>query len=272
MTAWRRASEGRIEGAFRNDAGRWMVEIDDPETETVAYARVCSHDQKSDLDRKIARIAEWAAANDIKIDRFVREVGSGLNDQRKQLTKLLRDPSCVQLFVEHRERLARFGVHEFEHALAACGRRIRVVDDKEIDDDRVRDMIEVITYLPPVVTDVDRPGVAQNVPSRRWTVRHDPDVLHGHLGCHRDADAEDLLGPWAWHMASLRHWAARRRLSRKPAGSCRRDGRVGGRAGCPRFGGGALLLCFSPAILRIAAPEPSPGCGGQSAGGVYALA
>ena len=52
-----------------------MVEIDDPETETVAYVRVSSHDQKSDLDRQIARIAEWAAANDVKIDRYVREIG-----------------------------------------------------------------------------------------------------------------------------------------------------------------------------------------------------
>ena len=69
-----------MEGAFQNDASRWMVEIDDPQTEKVAYARVSSHDQKSDLDRQIARIAEWAAAHDIKIDRFVREVGSGLND------------------------------------------------------------------------------------------------------------------------------------------------------------------------------------------------
>mgnify|MGYP006422291375 CR=1 FL=1 len=83
-----------------NDAGRWMVEIDDPETETVAYARVASPDQKSDLDRQIARIAEWAAANDIKIDRFVREVGSGLTDQRKQPTELLRDPRCQRIVVE----------------------------------------------------------------------------------------------------------------------------------------------------------------------------
>ena len=58
MTAWRMASNGRIEGAFRNDAGRWMVEMDDPEIEAVAYARVSSRDQKHDLDRQIARIAE----------------------------------------------------------------------------------------------------------------------------------------------------------------------------------------------------------------------
>ena len=147
MTAWRMASNGRIAGAFRNDAGRWMVEIDDPELETVAYARVSSPDQKHDLDRQIARIAEWAAANDVKIDRYVREVGSGLNDRRRQLNKLLCDPRCVQLVVEHRERLARFGVHELEHALAACGRNIRIVEDKEIDDELVRDMIDVMTSL-----------------------------------------------------------------------------------------------------------------------------
>jgi putative resolvase len=147
MTAWRRASEGRIEGAFQNDAGRWMVEIDDPQTETVAYARVSSHDQKHDLDRQIARIAEWAATNDIKIDRYVREIGSGLNDRRKQLNKLLRDPRCRRIVVEHRERLGRFGVHELENALAASDRDLLIIEDKEIDDDLVRDMIDVMTSL-----------------------------------------------------------------------------------------------------------------------------
>ena len=63
------ASEDRIDGALMNKAGRWMVAIDDPETATVACVRVSSHDQRGDLDRQLARAPEWAAANNIKIDR-----------------------------------------------------------------------------------------------------------------------------------------------------------------------------------------------------------
>lgn len=52
LSAWRRADAGLIEGAFKNEVGRWVVEVEDPEPpkRTVLYARVSSHDQKGDLD------------------------------------------------------------------------------------------------------------------------------------------------------------------------------------------------------------------------------
>ena len=46
--------------------------------------------------------------------------------------------------VEHRDRLARFGVEYLAAALAAQGRRIVVVEEGEATDDLVRD-IEVLT-------------------------------------------------------------------------------------------------------------------------------
>jgi putative resolvase len=48
--------------------------------------------------------------------------------------------------VEHRDRLARFGV-ELLVALAAHGRRIVIVDAGETADDLVRDMVEVLTSM-----------------------------------------------------------------------------------------------------------------------------
>ena len=85
MTAWRMATAGSIEGARTSPAGRWVVDVEDPEPPklTVAYARVSSHDQKHDLDRQVARIAEWAAASGTRIDRYVRDIASGLNDKRR---------------------------------------------------------------------------------------------------------------------------------------------------------------------------------------------
>jgi putative resolvase len=49
--------------------------------------------------------------------------------------------------VEHRDRLARFGVEHLEAALSAQGRLIVVTDTGETEDDLVRDMIEVLTSM-----------------------------------------------------------------------------------------------------------------------------
>lgn len=51
------------------------------------------------------------------------------------------------MVVEHRDRLARFGIEHLEAALAAHGRRIVVADPGETSDDLVRHMIEVLTSM-----------------------------------------------------------------------------------------------------------------------------
>lgn len=119
MTAWRMATAGEIPGASMSVAGRWHVEIDepDPDIKCVAYVRVSSHDQKADLDRQVARIAEWAINSNVKIDGYVREIGSGLNDKRRGLNDLLEDLKVETIIVEHRDRLARFGVNQLETVL-----------------------------------------------------------------------------------------------------------------------------------------------------------
>ncbi len=75
----------------------------------------------------------------------VTEVGSGVNGRRPRLRRLLADPAVTMIVVEHRDRLARFGVEHLEAALSAQGRRLVVVDPAETTDDLVRDMVEVLT-------------------------------------------------------------------------------------------------------------------------------
>jgi putative resolvase len=114
---------------------------------TVVYARVWSHDQRWDLDRQVARLREWATVNGYEIGEVVIVVGSGLNGKRVKFRRILSDPSAMVVVVEHRDRLARFGVEHSEAALAAQGRRVVVADPGEATDDVVRDMVEVLTSL-----------------------------------------------------------------------------------------------------------------------------
>jgi len=148
FTAYRWFREGTLPVPARRVGRLILVDIDAPKASagrTVVYARVPSHDQRSDLDRQVARLTGWATENGLAVGEVVAEVGSGMNGKRLELAKLLADPTATTLVVEHRDRLARFGVEHLEAALSAQGRRIVVVEAGELADDLVRDMTEVLT-------------------------------------------------------------------------------------------------------------------------------
>lgn len=109
------------------------------------YARVSSHDQKSDLERQVARLSAWAATAGLRVVRVESEVGSGMNGARVKVRRLLADPDVQIVVVEHRDRLGRMNVELVEAALSASGRRLVVLDTGEVDSDLVRDMVEVLT-------------------------------------------------------------------------------------------------------------------------------
>jgi predicted site-specific integrase-resolvase len=109
------------------------------------YARVSSADQKADLERQLGRLAEFASRERLMVVRSVSEIGSGLNGHRAKIMRLLSDPAVQTIVVEHRDRLARFGSEYIEAALAACGRKLVVVDQTEMKADLVQDMVDVLT-------------------------------------------------------------------------------------------------------------------------------
>jgi putative resolvase len=150
QTAWRWFQDGKMPvPAYKAPSGAILVSaprVDDAtKSRAVLYARVSSHDQRADLDRQVARLTEWATSQGMVVTEVVTEVGSGMNGRRKKLARILADPMATTIVVEHRDRLARFGVEHLESALSAQGRRIVVADPSEMDDDLVRDMTEVLT-------------------------------------------------------------------------------------------------------------------------------
>jgi putative resolvase len=152
QTAYRWFRQGTMPvPAQRLPSGTILVEVpggnsDGTEQQRVVlYARVSVHDQRTDLDRQVARLSAWAAGQGIVVAEVVREVGSGLNGRRPRLRRLLADPTVAMIVVEHRDRLARFGVEYLEAALGAQARRLVVLDPGEASDDLVSDMIEVLT-------------------------------------------------------------------------------------------------------------------------------
>lgn len=154
QTVWKWCRTGKMPVPVEHTpSGMWLVHDpkyetptpDGNEGRTVCYARVSSADQKDDLKRQADRLKAFAIGMGVEDPEVVMETGSGMNDRRRKLNRLLSDPTVTGIIVEHRDRLARMNAGLVESALKAQGRRIIVVDDTELDDDLVRDMTEVLT-------------------------------------------------------------------------------------------------------------------------------
>lgn len=129
-------------------SGTWIVEeVVTAEGRVIAYCRVSSGDQKDDLDRQAIRVVEGANKQGLPVAEVVKEIDSGLNGKRRKLHRILADQTAAVIVVEHRDRLARFGVEHLESALSATGRCIVVLNKDETTDDLVRDITEVLTSM-----------------------------------------------------------------------------------------------------------------------------
>jgi len=134
----------------KTPTGRIMVCMEEPagnDERTVLYARVSSSDQKADCERQADRLRILAAGRGWSNVEIVTEIGSGLNGHRKQLVRLLTDPTVRRIVVEHRDRLARFGVEYIEAALKAQDREVVFAEAGEQKLDIVQDFIDVVTSM-----------------------------------------------------------------------------------------------------------------------------
>ncbi|MCL4304106.1 MAG: IS607 family transposase [Anaerolineae bacterium] len=151
-TAWRWFQAGRIAG-YQADTGTIIVtEPVVPETpvpvtqKVVIYTRVSAAENKSNLEAQAGRLQDYCAAKGWPVAQVVKEIGSGVNDNRPKLLKLLTDPTVTLIVVEHKERLTRFGFNYIEQLLAIQGRRIEVINQAENGkEDLIQDFVSIVT-------------------------------------------------------------------------------------------------------------------------------
>jgi predicted site-specific integrase-resolvase len=132
----------------RTTTGGWLIienEID-KEKNVCIYARVSSSENKENLEQQKNRLISFANAKGYKISQVVTEIGSGLNDNRPKLEKILLDKSINLIIVEHKDRLARFGLNYIEKLLELDGRKIEYINPTENErDDLMEDFVSIIT-------------------------------------------------------------------------------------------------------------------------------
>lgn len=113
----------------QHDSGRYIKK-------TVIYARVSSSKQKNDgnLKRQVQRLELYAKENGYEIVKVFQEQDSGINENRKQLQKLIHMAEKKELdvlLIEYPDRLALFGYLYLEQLFRICGAEIISTQKKE---------------------------------------------------------------------------------------------------------------------------------------------
>lgn len=118
----------------------------------IAYARVSSNKQKNDLQNQILYLENYASGRGIIIDKYIKDVGSGINYNNKGLNEiidLITSNKVDELIVSYKDRLVRFGFELIENIAKKHGTKITVINlestspEKEI----VDDLLTIITVF-----------------------------------------------------------------------------------------------------------------------------
>lgn len=114
--------------------------------QVATYSRVSSSQNKDNLEKQQSRLIDYANAKGYKTKYNIKEIGSGLNDSRPLLLKLLEDKDIDIILVEHKDRLTRFGFKYIETLMETQGRKIEVINNLDDDkDDLIQDFVSIIT-------------------------------------------------------------------------------------------------------------------------------
>lgn len=152
-TAWNRFNRGAIKGVKDEVTStiRVYVDVDNTKEEkdyktAIIYARVSSNDRKAQLEEQALRLNNFATNNGFKILKSVKEVASGMNENRSKLNAIFDETEFDTLIVENKDRLTRFGFSYIERLLKERNVNIIVVNESLDDkDDLMKDFISIIT-------------------------------------------------------------------------------------------------------------------------------
>ncbi|HDR4422959.1 TPA: IS607 family transposase [Bacillus cereus] len=113
------------------------------------YTRVSNPGQKDDLENQVEFLKTFANARGMIVDEVIKDIGSGLNYNRKQWNKLI--DSCMErnistIIIAHKDRFVRFGYDWFEEFLRKMGVGIMIVNNEKLSpqEELVQDLISII--------------------------------------------------------------------------------------------------------------------------------
>jgi putative resolvase len=151
MTVWNQYHKGEIPNAYQLTSGTIIVPDVIMENKPIkkdvvvcTYARVSSSQNKDNLEKQSKRLTEFCTAKGWTIKRVVKEIGSGINDKRKQLCNIINNLNEYDyVVIEHKDRLTRLGFNYFE---TFAPNKFYVINSSENkDEDLIHDFASIVT-------------------------------------------------------------------------------------------------------------------------------
>ena len=130
-----------------------MLVVDNDKRRDVVYTRVSTNAQsnRGDLDRQVQEVLAFAAQHNPVDIEVIKEVGSGLNDNRKQFNSLLKavlNNEISRIFINYKDRLTRFGFRYIELVCTHAGTEIIIVSSetkvKSVQEELAEDLCAII--------------------------------------------------------------------------------------------------------------------------------
>ncbi|MFX0116661.1 MAG: IS607 family transposase [Candidatus Hodarchaeota archaeon] len=123
-----------------------------PRPRVVAYARVSGAKQRRELTRQITHLDTYIQEQGWQHAKTYQDIGSGLNDSRKGLLRLLSDLPSLQpdkIVCTYEDRLARFGLKLLETTCTYFSAQIVVTQQRRqassLEEQVIQDVIALVT-------------------------------------------------------------------------------------------------------------------------------
>jgi predicted site-specific integrase-resolvase len=154
-------NEGKLKAHFRTSGGHRRYRHSDIEefigtakvekNRVFIYCRVSTKKQADcgNLLRQEERLRCYCEEKGYKIVNTFKEVASGVNERRRELTRMLKELTEVnKIVVEYPDRIARFGFIYLEAYANSYGVEIESVEESgklEPTEEMVKDMLSIVT-------------------------------------------------------------------------------------------------------------------------------
>jgi putative resolvase len=115
----------------------------------MGYARVSSGSQKDDLNRQI----DILKSKGIKEGDILHDIGSGLNEKRrnyKKLLKMVMDRKVSKIIITYPDRLTRFGFNTLIDYFSYFGVEVEVINENTYQapqEELVKDLITLVAHF-----------------------------------------------------------------------------------------------------------------------------
>jgi putative resolvase len=117
----------------------------------IIYARVSTFKQKNDLANQVLNIVNYCNNNNIKYDKILQEVASGVDFDRKEFSELINlviNKKIRNIYITNKDRISRLSFITLENIFKHFGTNIIVINDidnnQTYEDELFEELVNII--------------------------------------------------------------------------------------------------------------------------------